>query len=510
MSSLFHLEHEKQYLSALIRNPALRADTTHISERDFSETHRPIMGVIDAILATGGPDALNRFVVVERLNAMSLKIGHAIEPGVYINAISLIEVNDTAAIEIAKQLKRTTVRRELHDTCMRMAQRAADDSGERSKKTALDLVAEATAAFNGKVNVLGGTGEEEPALLYGTIDAFLDRETLFETRSVATEFDLFNDWYGHLDPGSLFVLVSRSKVGKSTWLQSMLQQIAMADKEDSFRALILDTELSLEEVQARIISSLTQIPEFYIRHKHFKKSREMRDKVDAAREIIRPLFAKVSHVSISGKPLEEQLSISRRWYHKHIHGTNRKCLIALDYFKLGARQDFRSEKSLSITIGEKADEFKSLAKELNVPVFAFCQANREAEDTKAGGRLSNSSVVAGSDMITQFCSNAFLLERMSPEERIQFGLTDEKSPTHALKAIVTRQLGPNEKGRMGFVKYMDDRGKPRYCENHLLYRFDKFFVTECGDLRGVVERNRISAVPVQAPVAAMDDGGKIL
>jgi hypothetical protein len=300
------------------------------------------------------------------------------------------------------------------------------------------------------------------------------------------------------------------KVGKSTFLMSMLQQIIQND--DNFIGLILDTELSLEEVQSRIVSSLSGVKEFHIRHGHYRKNREMRAKVDEARRLIKPYFAKMHHEFVGGMDLEEQLSIARRWYQKNVHGTKRRCLIALDYLKLGSASDFDKGDKRDIVIGRKADAFKNLAKELRVPVWAMVQANRDGEDSKTGMRMTNSSVIAGSDMIAAFCSNAYLLERLSTEEKVRYNLVNPDDATHSFKLIVPRQLGPNEMGKDGLVKYTDERGKARYCDNFVLLSFQNFVVKECGTFKDLVKRNEVESVNVQegASDSAPETDGKML
>lgn len=501
MSSIFNLEHEKQFLSAIIRNPLILADCPHINEKDFSPINRVIYQVLQNSILDSSKE-FNKFILIEKLKTLNIKIGDAIEPDIYINALELIGVNDLAAISIAKEIKRTTVRRVLNETAKEMLRLTEKDMQKKS----VELVEELTSIFNGKVNLLGGTTEGEPEDLYGTINQFLDHsDSSYDTRSVATPYAIYNDMYGITDPGNLYVIAARAKVGKSTWVMSMLQQIAIADaNKNEFVGLILDTELTKEEVQCRIISSITGIKEFYIRHKIYRRHSDMNAKVEQAREIIRPLFNKVDHIFIGGKSLDAQLSIVRRWVAKKVRG-NKRCIVVFDYFKLNSNSDFDSNTSRDIIIGKKVNAYKDLSKELKIPVWALVQANRENEDSKAGMRISNGNAVAGSDMISQFCTNIYLLQKLNVDEKMELNQIDPDSATHNLVPIYTRQLGPDEMGQHKLVKFQDHHtGKDRYRENSIYYNFSNFKVTEVGTFKDIIERNRVLGINVQpaAPVVA--------
>lgn len=496
MASLYPLDHEKQFLSAVIRTEgALLAECPHIDEGDFSpDTYRPVFRAIRQCLASNG--TVNRFTLIAALEALNIKIGGALEPALAIGSlVDLNAVNDRAAIDIAAQLKRWTVRREMNLVGRDIVRGTERDEG----KSSAELVAEMMSVFHGKVNLLGGSNDE-PKDLYAGIEEFLARDSSYSTRSMPTPFPIYNDMYGYLDPQNVYVIVARMKVGKSTFGLSMFQQIAAELKRDKgFRVLVMDTEMSVERAMARAVASLTGIREFYILHKLYKRKPEMVAKVEAAMALIKPLYEAVDHVFIGGKELDEQLAIARRWAFKHITDGKRGAIM-LDYIKLNSTADFDSDKSLSINIGKKIDAYKNLSIELDLPVVMFCQANRENEDSKAGGRMQNTNVIAGSDMIAQFATNVYLLEKLTLDERVRLNLTDDDAATHSFKLLAPRQLGPNEMGLDCMVKYRDDRGKDRYTDNYLLFGFHNFKVSERGTFKDAVARAAI-VQNVQPPAA---------
>lgn len=511
MASLFSLDLEKQFLSGCILHPETRCETSHVQPSDLSTTHRVILSAFDACLASG--TAFSVFLLADRLNSLGIKIADTIEASLYIKALEGLAVGEKAVVGIAKQLKTVSVRRKLHETGQRITK--AMEKGDTKK--AGELVAEATEIFNGQVNLLGDGEDDEPTDLYSTMGQFIDQESHYDTRSIPTPFPLYNDMFGWLDPGNIYTVAARAKTGKSTLVLSLLHQLALADGEKKkFRGLILDTELTREELQSRLLSSVTGIKEFYIRHKHYRKNRDMRAKVEAAQKMLEPLWDHVDHLFIGSMPLDQQISVLRRWTHKHVIRGGRRGLAVIDYWKLSESGDFTSKTPRDILIGRKADTYKNAAKELQIPIFALVQAGRENEDSKQGAKMENGSVVAGSDMINQFSSNVYLLSKLTPEEKALFQQTGPGAATHSLKNIYPRQLGPNERGKDCIVRYsapgLHGKDVTKYVENYLMYSFSMFAVSEVGTLKDVIDKlnSRVDVQPAPSPSAGPDGDRALL
>lgn len=500
--SLFNADLEKQFLSGTILHPDTRALTVRVKPVDLSQTNQVILKAIDAILA--GDAKFSAPLLVSTLVSLGhAKIGNALDAGLYIKSLEGLSVAEKAVEGLAKEIYRLTVRRKMHATGLRVA--AAAEKGAELKAT--EIVAEATQIFNEQVNVLGGA-DEEPEDLFGTVGEFLRTESIYDRRSVRLPFDTMHDLWGSLDIGCT-VVCSRMKVGKSTFSLSTLQQLAAQDTDDSFRALILDTELTKAENQSRAISAASGgVKEYLIRHKLYRKNPVMVKQVEKAEALLAPLAGRVSHKYIGGMEMDQILTIARRWAAKTLKGGKRG-LIVFDYLKLGSGSEFSGKMPLHITIGGKMEALKNLSKELEIPLLMFCQANRSGEDTKEGGRMQNSSVIGGSDMIAQFASNCYLLERLSPEERMELDPAQVLQFTHRLTAIATRVLGPDNMGKNRLVKYQSinpstKKSQTRYIDNAVLLNFDSFNVRECvgaPTLFDLVERQRTTGVPVQAASA---------
>lgn len=505
MASLYNLDLEKQLLSGLILHPQTRAETAHIKPQDFSTTNRVVLSAIDACHASGTPFSV--FLLVDRLKSLGIKIADAMEPGLYVKSLEGQAVPESAVAGIARELKRTTIRRELHLTGIAIAK--ATERDEQLKAT--EMVAKATELFNGKINILGGSEENEPQDLFGTVGDFLNSETAYDTRSIVLPYPTMHDLYGALDIG-VTTIVARLKVGKSSWWLSTLQQLAAQDKENTFRALVLDTELTREENQSRVLSAVSGVKEYLIRHKLYRKNREARAKVEAAEAMLSPLAGRVAHRYVGGMNIEEILSIARRWAFKNLKPGIRG-LVVFDYIKLQG-SDFTGKNPLHIQIGAKVEGLKNLSKELQLPILTFAQSNRTGEDTKEGTRLHNSSIIGGSDMIAQFSSNVYALDRLAPDELKTLCPDGWAKFTHRLIPIATRVLGPDTLGKNRLVRFRDAKTKKdRWCENCVLLRFDSFNVSECAEaptLLDLIERQRATGIEVQAAKPAEEDTAPLL
>lgn len=481
-SPLYNVDHEKQFLSAAIRNPLLLAEVK-IDAADFSAVNRDVFEAVRQTAASAGA-GYSKFLLIERLNALGAKIGGVLDPKVYIDALDLLNVSDKAALGVAREIKRTSIRRELNSIGRKIV--ATTDKDDHKK--AAELVAEVTGVFNDHINIIEGGQEHEPVDLYGTIGDFLGRDNSVSTKAIPMPFPIMNDLWGYMDIGSCYLYCSRMKIGKSSWWLSVGQQLAAQDKDDSLRILVLDTELELWENQSRSLAQISGVNEFRIRQGWYRQRQDELKKVEAAAAHLEPLRQRVHHCFCGGLSLENLASICRRWAHKNL-SPGKRGLIVYDYIKLGGA-DFKSKQPLFVQTGEKMEVFKNLSKELRVPVMCFAQTNRENVDSKAGERQENSAVIGGSDMLAQFASNIYLLSELSPDERAQLGQLNPDDATHSLREIACRQRGPNELGEGKLVKYKV-KGKDRYTRNFLLFNFTNFAVKEVGSFRQVVDRGQL-------------------
>lgn len=486
--NLFNVEFEKQFLSSLVLNPhEVWSETNHfISDKDLSAGHKPVFQIVRNLIENG--QEINKYIIAQSLINLNIKIFDVMNPEKYVlEVLTILDIDIKTGIQAAKEIKKYSIKRELVETGLKIQKIAESDENRKI----IDIVNECNNIFSKKINVLSAGNGLEPQDLFGTAESNIENEEGIGSKNdIIPPYELYQDMFGDFDAGGLHVFCSRMGVGKSTWLMNILEQCILRD--DDCIALLLDTELENERVQRRMISSLSGINEYFIKNKSYKRNKEMYDKVKAAFERIKPLKGRLDHTYIGGIDLQTQLSICRTWYQKNVVGRNKRAIIALDYFKLGSVDNYDTSLKDYQLLGLKADSYKQLATELQLPVLAAVQTNRNNEKTNFGQKIENTAVVAGSDEIARFCSNMFLLQRLTVDEKASYNTEADLS----LKSLKTRQLGPDLKNLNTLVKYEGSSGKIRYSENFLLYSAKNFKIEEICSFADIVKKNKLVDISI--------------
>jgi len=487
--SPFKKELNRQFLSGAIRHPEILAEC-HLTEKDFdSDVNRVVFSALKACIAQGGK--FSEYVLIDRMVSMGQKLGGMLDPAIYVTKLLGLAVNQDAALSIAKEIGKTSVRRELYEAAQRVQQAIEEDAGAKKSLNAIELISKTTGIFNEKVNLLGSRAEDEPMDLYEDLEEYIESLGHHpEDIGPIPPFPIYHDLWGTFSPGDMSVYCARPKGAKSTFLMNIVEQCVLKDPE--VVCLMLDTELETKRVQRRITSAMTDVNEYIIRTGKWKENPTIALKVREALQRSHEMTARINHTYVGGKTTEEQLSICRRWFHKHA-AMGKKALICLDYIKLGSvdldnlgvMKDYQS-------VGKKVDQFKQLATELQCHVLTAAQTNRSNEGRDINTRRSDGAAIGLSDFISQYASNIYILEKLTLEQIAMFSSLD---CTHTLSCVYARNLGV--KGSEPLVRYQDARGKDRWTENFVFYRIKNFRVEELTDFRTEVGKNRTIQIPVQ-------------
>ena len=143
-----------------------------------------------------------------------------------------------------------------------------------------------------------------------------------------TPYPEFNRMFGGLLPRNIYAVISRPGEGKSTWINDMCFKTAV---QNGVKALILDTEMSIEETRFRVMAAISGVPIWYLQTGNWRKNPEMFDKVRAAEKLVGE-YAKeglYNHYHVGRYTVDEMLSIVRRWYYSKV-GRGNPCIIAYD------------------------------------------------------------------------------------------------------------------------------------------------------------------------------------
>lgn len=212
--------------------------------------------------------------------------------------------------------------------------------------------------------------------------------------------------------GGVDLILTRPKGFKSTTALNCGLHLAKLGT----MVLYLDTEMTKDSQNNRILSHLSSLDINTIESGSFGESKILSDKVIQAGKILKKL--PFYHETIAGKSFEEILSIIRRWIVKEVGnsgGKTNNCLVLYDYFKLMSPDTLENMQEFQ-ALGFQISKLTDYAKEYDFSCLSFCQLNRQGIDK------DTSDIISQSDRLLWLCSSASFLRRKTQEEMIQDGV----------------------------------------------------------------------------------------
>jgi replicative DNA helicase len=239
---------------------------------------------------------------------------------------------------------------------------------------------------------------------------------------------------GGLRNGTVTGLFARAKTGKSqfsAWCgaqASIFQQIPV---------LYLDTEMQLRDQQMRLTGILSGIPYNRVESGVWKSNKEEVEKIKECFELVKdaPFYYK----NIAGRSVNYVIPIIRKFFHKYVgesKGDEIKCLVVYDYIKLMSAADLKNAQEWQV-LGFLLSAIHDVASQLNIPILALGQLNREAL------KMDNEYVVAGSDRIVHNLDSLTIFRQKRQDEIDADG---QLRGTHIFKVAVTRKGPGNPDG----------------------------------------------------------------
>jgi replicative DNA helicase len=210
-----------------------------------------------------------------------------------------------------------------------------------------------------------------------------------------------------LHPANLVVIAARPSMGKSSLAINMAQHVA----EQGEPVALFTLEMSREEVVQRILSSMASVDSHRLRTGQLTPEMWQRIARESSRLYEMPFFvddsADLTVTAIRAK--------CRRLKRKH----KRIGLVVVDYMQLmqgPARSDNRQQE-----IAEISRSLKNLARELEVPVVALSQLNRQLEQRENKrprlGDLRESGAIEQDADIVLFIYRDEAYDQNNPETR---------------------------------------------------------------------------------------------
>lgn len=186
---------------------------------------------------------------------------------------------------------------------------------------------------------------------------------------ISTGFPDLDQKIGGLKPGEVFVIAGRPSLGKTSIAMTIAENVAV---QNGIPALVFSVEMAKSKLIFRMMCSMARVnEELYI------KRRATQSDVD--RTIIASGKISKSPLKINDRnPISifQLRSIARRMFKKH--GIR---LIVVDYLQL-MQVVKGSNESREREVADLSNGIKQIAKELNIPVIALAQLNREIDREK--------------------------------------------------------------------------------------------------------------------------------
>lgn len=238
---------------------------------------------------------------------------------------------------------------------------------------------------------------------------------------------------GGIRPNSLDIIAARPKTGKTQLVDNVGLFVA---KNQGLPAYNIDTEMTLEEHQHRIIANLADVPVRDIETGKFGLKDLSRAKVREASALLETL--PYYYDCIIGKQFEEVMAGMRRWVTRTVglkeDGKANPCIIIYDYLKMLDASFSGSQMQEYQALGFVTTALKNFMGRYGVGCLCFAQLNRDGIDREDTG------VISGSDRIIHYATSFTIYKLKSSEERAEAGPGAMKY-THKLVPIISRHGG---------------------------------------------------------------------
>ena len=477
---IYFLQIERYVLSGLIKYQNLFTDIDiFLSEDDFyHEVHSTIYAVYKNTKYKG--EKIDKVLLAEKIKNLGISFKDDINIYDYIDNLSFSQITEEATMNACKELVKLRIRREIVQTAEKLKKYVSQNGEEPIDK----IIAEADAIYNDKISSY--ESNEEPVNLFENVEDVIEEigNSPKEEVGLITPYQEFNRLYGGLKNGNIYAILSRPGQGKSTWINDICLNTSKI-KQNKTKTLVLDTEMQTLDIQLRMISSMTDVPMWYLETGNWRKNEEMTKKVRAAWAIIKD--QEYYHYHVGSKNIDQICSIIRRWYLSKV-GRGNQALIAYDYVKLTGEkvgQNWAEHQA----IGQKIDKLKRISEEIQAPIVTAMQLNRTGENFNrtSANVVDDSSVIALSDRLQWFASFVAIFRRKTLDE---LALDGQEFGTHKLIPTKTRFQGREAAGHQDLVRRLDAAGKEVWAQNYLNYNVHNFKIEERGSLHTIAERQR--------------------
>ncbi len=484
---IFSNQVERHVLSGLLRHPDVISEIdSFISAGDFyHDVHQTIFCIVrESVLAN---EKIDNVLVSNKILNLGIASKDDIDIHEYITSLSYTPITKAAVIEASKELVKLRVRREIHDTGERIKSLTKSCSNENLD----EIISKCDSIYGEKISTY--SFDDNPENVFDDLEFKIEErgDNPKDDTGLSTGYSEFNRLYGGLRDGNVYAIVSRPAQGKTTFINDLCLGAAIKNKVP---VLVLDTEMTTEEIQFRMAAANTGVPLWYLETGNWRKNADMTKK-------IRSYFKEVKkhqyfHYHVRNKNVDEVCSLIRRWHMQNV-GRGNKCIIAYDYVKLtGERVDKNWAEHQAI--GDKIDKLKRVAEEIQAPLITAMQMNRSGEthNRNSGSLVDDSSAISLSDRLQWFATFVAIFRRKTLDE---IALDGERFGTHKLIPLKTRFQGRDAAGHQDLMRRTVRESvngrevtSEKFINNFINFRVENFKINEEGSLGDIIRHEEQS------------------
>jgi replicative DNA helicase len=247
-----------------------------------------------------------------------------------------------------------------------------------------------------------------------------------EQSGISTGYVILDKQIDGLISGTLAIVAARKKMGKSTLLSNMAVHVAY---RLNIPVLYVDTEMTFNEWRTRVVAMMSGIKERTVKHGGYTKE-EYNNIINKCLKIVEK--GKLFHQHMPGYTVDKLTALCRKYKIKENVG-----LVVFDYIKEPDSTSVDRRRKEWQILGDVTTRLKDLAGELDIPVLAAVQLNRDED-------------VAGSDRISWFADIIMHWLKRKGEELEKTG---EDGGTYKLVVRDTRRGGATPEEGIGYKFY---------------------------------------------------------
>lgn len=332
----------------------------------------------------------------------------------YIKALFTFNVNLESVRKYAIKLRKLEIIRIGQSLVHKTYSELQELNGTESINKILSTIESPVFEF---INKISSSNEEGPVHLFDNGELYLDYliNNPVDNIGIPSPYPKFNASIGGgFRRGGVNLIGARIKQGKSTLGKEIALHVVGKLK---IPVLILDTEMSKEDLFHKSISTLTNVNISELETGKFGK--DLTKKTIVYNELAKQKNNPFYYVRVAGKDFEEILSIIRRWIHKRVgydaNGKTKNCLVIYDYMKLMDTEPLKSMQEYQ-AIGFQMSKLSDFCKQLDFPALAFVQLNRD------GLTQETSAVASQSDRLVWFAHSFSIFKSKTQEEIAEDGV----------------------------------------------------------------------------------------